>query len=76
MKRINATLTDRTAKALALLMESGDNLTDVVNQSVQKNAYLDWVTRVQHEKIFIESADGTQRELVWGFDVPEGRGTA
>jgi hypothetical protein len=71
MRRITVSVIERTEKCLALLMKSGDSQTDIINQSVQKNAYLDWEVREQKTKIILESPDGTQRELVWGFDVPE-----
>ena len=70
MKRITFNAANRTEKCIALLTEGGDNITDVINQSVQKNAYLEW-EQAHGTKIVLEKPDGTRRELVWSFGIPE-----
>jgi hypothetical protein len=70
MRRINVVFTDRTVKCLELLMEGGDSQTDIVNQSVQKNAYLEWRVR-QGSRILVAHPDGTQQEVVFSYRIPE-----
>lgn len=69
MSRKTVIFTDRSEKALSLLMEGGTSITDAVNQSVQKSAYLEWKVNTGG-KVIIQDPDGTQRELVFSYKIP------